>query len=273
VKILPSSFTLSEDLCSCSTAATAAAMDPFRAVQDEVTASFNSVQADIQKWQKLSTKSPKHEPMRQRIMSRVSELQVDLQDMQATIDIALKDPTKFALTPSELMARQSFVRDLQAHVNDSRDLLEPTPAAAGRLAAKAAVTNADRSDLFASRAGAAESGGTKRDQAAWADNEATLQQQQQHREAVIDNQDQELGVLGNALDRLGAMSKVINEELKTQGKELDALGGDMDQTSSKMKQAEDIMKKMLKQKDRGKFCAIFVLSVVLILLLYAVVAW
>ena len=100
-----------------------------------------------------------------------------------------------------------------------------------------------------------------------------MQQQQQQREAVIDNQDQELGVLGNALDRLGAMSKVINEELKTQGKELDALGGDMDQTSSKMKQAEDIMKKMLKQKDRGKFCAIFVLSIVLILLLYAVVAW
>merc|ERR1712185_538982 len=82
-------------------------------------------------------------------MSRVSELQVDLQDMQATIDIALKDPAKFALTPSELMSRQTFVRDLQAQVNDSRDLLEPTPAAAGRLAAKAAMNQADRNGLLA----------------------------------------------------------------------------------------------------------------------------
>ena len=33
------------------------------------------------------------------------------------------------------------------------------------------------------------------------------------------------------------------------------------------------MKKMLKKKDRGKFCAIVVLSLVLILLIYAVLAW
>lgn len=37
-----------------------------------------------------------------------------------------------------------------------------------------------------------------------------------------------------------------------------------------MRSAMGIMKKMLKSKDRGKFCAIFVLSAVLILLTMAV---
>ena len=40
-----------------------------------------------------------------------------------------------------------------------------------------------------------------------------------------------------------------------------------------MHQATDAMKKMLKRKDRWKICAILFLSVVLILLMYAVIAW
>ena len=33
------------------------------------------------------------------------------------------------------------------------------------------------------------------------------------------------------------------------------------------------MKKMLKKKDRGKLCAILVLTIVFIFLVYAVLAW
>jgi len=251
-----------------------AEVDPFRAVQEEVTAAADGIQKELTKFQKLPTKSPKHEPMRQRIMSKVSELQVDLQDMQATIDIALKDPAKFALTPSELMSRQTFVRDLQAQNNDARDMLDPT-VAAGRLQAKGAMQRVDRNELLCGNGDSSSPPATSRtrDQAAWADNENSLQQQQQQQQDLMSSQDQELGVLGGALDRLGAMGKTINEELKAQGKELDAFSSEVDDTSNKMTQATAVMKKMLKQKDRGKFCAILVLSLVLILLLYAVVAW
>lgn len=203
-------------------------VDPFRAVQEEVTQSFNSVQSEITKWQKLPAKSPKLEPARQRILSKLSELQVDLQDMQATIDIALKDPAKFALTPSELMTRQTFVRDLQAQTNDARDLLDPTPAAAGRLAAREAMNHVDRQGLLATASDAADSpsvtSGTRagRDHGAWADNEASIQSTQEQQQTVIEMQDAELGVLGGAIERLGVMGKTINEELKSQGKELDA---------------------------------------------------
>ena len=48
---------------------------------------------------------------------------------------------------------------------------------------------------------------------------------------------------------------------------------EVDTISDKMHHATAVMKKMLKQKDRGKYCAILVLSLVLVLLFYAVVAW
>ena len=72
---------------------------------------------------------------------------------------------------------------------------------------------------------------------------------------------------------MGEMGRVINQELRQQGKDLDAFGNEIDDVSGKMSHATAVMKKMLKNKDRGKLCAIVVLTIVLILLMYAVIAW
>ena len=261
-------------------------VDPFRAVQDEVSRQMADIQTEIVKWQRLPSKSPKHEPTRQRIVSSLSELQVDLQDMQATIDIALKDPAKFALTPSELMTRQTFVRDLQAQANDARDSLDPNAAAAanGRQGARATSSTAMGRDTLLSN-GAPRAALERQESwidstptstkpsAAHRDNDAALESTQQQQQMMMAEQDQELGVLGGALGRLGVMGKAMNDELRAQGRELDAFNEEVDQAGSKMSQATEAMKKMMKRKDRGKLCAILVLSLVLILLMYAVIAW
>lgn len=263
-------------------------VDPFRAVQDEVARQMADIQTEIVKWQRLPSKSPKHEPTRQRIVSSLSELQVDLQDMQATIDIALKDPAKFALTPSELMTRQTFVRDLQAQANDARDSLDPNAATAanGRQGARAtSSTHMGRDTLLSNGAEprcckTPESSSwtdstptSTKHSAACRDNEAALDSAQQQQQMIMETQDQELGVLGGALGRLGVMGKAMNDELRAQGRELDAFNEEVEQAGSKMSMATDAMKKMMKRKDRGKLCAILVLSIVLILLMYAVIAW
>ena len=51
---------------------------------------------------------------------------------------------------------------------------------------------------------------------------------------------------------------------------LDELNADVDDTQTRMHTAMGVMKKMLKQKDRGKFCCILVLSVVLFVLVFLV---
>jgi hypothetical protein len=286
------------------------AVDPFHSVQNEVSQQLDDIIAQIKKWKKLSSKSPKHEPTRQRILSSLSELQVDLQDMQATIDIALRDPGKFALTPSELMTRQTFVRDLQAQANDARDTLDPTIDSGRQGATPAGDSRNDRTALmeaggistdggWTSCESASKYSSTRREQSgAYRDNADSIATHQQQQQQQFAEQEQELGVLGGALDRLGNMGKVINDELKAQGRELDAMNEvgnrfshalacdtaltgrtlacwsqDVDSVSSRMHQATDAMKKMLKRKDRWKICAILVLSLVLILLMYAVIAW
>ena len=182
-----------------------AAVDPFRAVQDDVTSTLADIQGELSRWRKLPQKSPKWEPARQRIVASLSELQVDLQDMQATIDIALKDPAKFALTPSELMTRQDFVRDLQAQANDARDLVEAPRG--GGLQASAAAQRNDRQSLLTSStrfsdqsesSTAASAAQSAADHAAWADNEAAVAASQQQQEQIIRTQDAELGTIGTA---------------------------------------------------------------------------
>ena len=53
---------------------------------------------------------------------------------------------------------------------------------------------------------------------------------------------------------------------------IDELTSEVDATGSRMQKMNAIMKKMTKNKDRGKFCAILVLSLVLVLLCYFVLA-
>ena len=221
----------------------------------------------------MPAKSPKYEPARQKIQSALSELRVDLQDMQATVDIALKDPAKFNLTPSELMSRQEFVRDLQAQANDALDELEN---AAARLTARGNQQRNDRQTLLTSSTrasdepeGPSSSDAMSPSQArAWQDNEATIAASQQQQQQHIEEQDIELGNLGISVDRLGEMGRVIGDELRQQGRDLDTLNEEIDVTSDKMTYATNLMKKMLKKKDRGKLCAICGLSILLIILAY-----
>lgn len=247
-----------------------ASVDPFRAVQEDARAQFADVTAEIGRWQKLPPKSSKAEETRQSLLAALSDLQVDLQDMQATIDIALRDPAKFALTPSELMARQSFVRDLQAEANDARDLLQ----AGGRA-------RSDRQNLLSAASDGDGGGSSSRAEsraesraraqaAARADNQNALAGQQQQQEQIIEEQEQELTVLSSSLGRLDEMGRTINTELKRQGHDLEEFAQEVEGTRSMMAEATSRMNKMLKRKDKGRLCTIVVLTFVLILLCYLV---
>ena len=213
-------------------------VDPFRAVQEEVSRGLQDIQSQVVKWQKLTSKSPKYEPSRQQILSSLAELQVDLQDMQRTIDMALKDPAKWALTPSELMSRQTFVRDLQAQANDARDTLDPSPIPSGRQGSGRFDSQGPGCGLCAgsSTGGASSSSGASQS-AAQSDNDAMLGASQQQQHEIIAVQEQELGVLSSSLDRLGHMGKVMNEEMRAQGRELELFTSEVDSASSKMTQA------------------------------------
>ena len=65
---------------------------------------------------------------------------------------------------------------------------------------------------------------------------------------MVAEQDDNLGMLSSTMTRLGQMGLAIKDELIAQGRALDELTDEVDSTSSKMKQAQQVMTKLLKSK-------------------------
>ena len=77
-------------------------------------------------------------------------------------------------------------------------------------------------------------------------------------------------MLSTSLGRLDEMGRVINTELRKQGADLDEFTQEVEASRSMMADATAKMNKMLKRKDKGKLCAILLLTFVLIGLCYMV---
>ena len=75
-----------------------------------------------------------------------------------------------------------------------------------------------------------------------------------------------------SISRIKSLGTEMNDELVTQKRMINDLESQVDTASDAMASLKDKMKERAKHKDRGKFCTIMVLTVVLILLMYAVIS-
>lgn len=104
------------------------------------------------------------------------------------------------------------------------------------------------------------------------DNDRFIRNQKQQTQEMIHRQDESLDQLGQAVDRLGHISRSVNEELKEQNVMLDHLEKDMTVASSNMDQVQKMLGKLLKTKDGCQIWTIVVLALILIILV-ALVIW
>ncbi len=111
--------------------------------------------------------------------------------------------------------------------------------------------------------------------AAAAENTRFIKSQKQQTQEMIEIQDQNLGHLGAAVDRLGEIGREINTEVKDQGRLLDHLGNEVDDASGRMTTVQGALEKLLKTKDGCQIWTIVILGVVLVLLgeCFSVVLW
>ena len=65
-----------------------------------------------------------------------------------------------------------------------------------------------------------------------------------------------------------SLRRAYRTRAHAQGAALDELTEDVDQTQGRMATATAVMKKLAKSKDNGKLCAILVLSIILIALVF-----
>jgi hypothetical protein len=98
------------------------------------------------------------------------------------------------------------------------------------------------------------------------DNNRFITDQRQLTKQTINQQDEQLGHLGVAVDRLGAIGRDVNQELKEQNVMIDALETDLDDAGNKMNVVMASLSKLLKTKDGCQIWTIVILALILIIL-------
>ena len=236
--------------------------DPFLVVeQDLVQNQLSQLGASLTQW-RLANKGEKQN-LGEKLSAMIQELQLDLSDLEETVQIASNDPQKFDLDERELQRRKVFIQNAQQQVFDARDEVQdrpmPTPQSA-RAERRGLLGETSSSTRDVEMTPAPYSNRTNQ----------MIQMEMEKQQAAELEQDRELSALSGIMDRLGKMGRAINEELKQQGSMIDELTADVDMTQGRMNAAMSVVKKMLKSNDRGKYCAILILTVVLVILVVLV---
>lgn len=195
----------------------------------------------------------------------VKELLVELRAVQGIADELLSGPlealgrsARSALEAQEVEARRSNIRAVKAMLADIKGKVESPDSA--------------RAELFA---GGGSNGGRARGGGAAA---AAGARQGMHDAAesgdgavqamMVAEQDEVLEDISVMLGRLKHKGELIQTELRHQDVLITGLMTDVDHTQSRLDRVTAQINVLLKNKDKGKFCTIFSLVIILLILFY-----
>ncbi|VDD79797.1 unnamed protein product [Mesocestoides corti] len=265
-------------------------LDPFYVVRDEVIKSLTQAQVEYEAWKhEVVAKSVNIKPAEMALRETIKNIDWDLEDLQETVLIVEKNPTKFYISGEELRSRQRFLQEVKSVVKDVKDqLYDPSGLISGNHkrinfdvpnTVKVSPTRVSGMNgksslaLPGSAKPASDSGFTqdlkRRSEHPGMDAPGLLADQQ----AMLKEQDEHLDQLGSSISRLKQMSHRIGGELGDQVALLDEFGEEMASTESRMDSALRRASRLLHiDSSRSQWYAIggLLLILFIILLLFAV---
>ncbi|KAJ1419332.1 soluble NSF attachment protein receptor, partial [Ochromonadaceae sp. CCMP2298] len=228
--------------------------DPFYTVRDNVHAQVERLKVRHDKFQQLckttdTSADAEFKDLRKNLVKELRTAEKDLKGLQGAVEMIEKNRGKFPLiTDNELTNRRAFTGDTKTSIAAVRSGLDSV-----------AVRQKIDSDLSK---GVAEYSTNPMAN----DNAAFVSGQSQRTQHMIQQQDESLESLGQAVDRLGTIGRDINEEVREQSVLLDSLGNEVDEAGAKMDVVTASLSKLLKTKDNCQIWTIVFLTFVLILL-------
>jgi len=108
------------------------------------------------------------------------------------------------------------------------------------------------------------------DKEAAADNKRFIGDETQKQAMIMAEQDTQLDSISSTVSRIKDISLEINSELKVQDKLIDDIGEQTDSAAGQMRNSMKALTKLAKDSDNGKLCVIFVLTLILVGLCYAI---
>jgi len=239
-----------------------ASRDPFYSVKDKVTGLVNKLRSDFSTFATLSTRSSDFQSLSAQLKQQLSAVEVDLNDLAQTIIIVEQNRPRFpSITEAELNIRKQFVNETKSALQTWNDQLKRAINKSTAEQRRALMDQPSTSNRFS---GAMNNASTRA-----GDDFVSSSAQQQAQ--LYKQQDVVLEDMDAALARLSNISQDITSELVEQDHMLTEVDESMDEAKGSMNNVIKKMDKLLGQSDKGRYCCIATLVVVVIILLAVLV--
>ncbi|CAG5129924.1 unnamed protein product [Candidula unifasciata] len=232
--------------------------DPFFVVKDEVQKALVVVRNLFSRWRELQenggvSSREEFEYTTNELRNSLRSIEWDLEDLEET----------FKISEYELQERRNFVDKTKTTVRDMKSQIS-------------SPNNGQRDDSRSKKNLFSTSNGpktpqdkyTRLDEEMEQANQRYISDTQQQQKLLLRTQDEQLDMIGSSVGVLKNMSQQIGSELEDQNILLDEFHHEMDNTESKMDQTmKKLAKVMHMSNDRRQWCAIGVLSLVLLIII------
>ena len=81
---------------------------------------------------------------------------------------------------------------------------------------------------------------------------------------LVREQDEQIKMLASSVERVQGMAVRVNEELSEQNRLISELDDDVEKTDSNMRMLNTKLRNLAQDQDRGKYCLILVLLIILV---------
>lgn len=235
-------------------------VDPFYTVRENVNSQIERIKSRQGKFQQLAKSvdtsvNNEFKDLKKSISKEMRAVDKDIKGLRGAIEMIENNRNKFPhITDVELDNRKNFVQTALNTLAEMKESMES-------VAIRKKMDDDAKQYEMASKLDNSDAG-----------NEKFVNQSKQTTMKLIEQQDQNLEQLGVAVDRLGAIGKEINEEVREQSVLLDSLGNEIDDAADRMNVVQAALAKLLKTQDGCKIWTIVILTLILVLLI-ALVIW
>ncbi|XP_077301813.1 syntaxin 6 [Arctopsyche grandis] len=253
--------------------------DPFFMVKEEVFKALNKTRGLYLRWLELSSTpasnacgAPPSAPADAdwtctELRNALRSIEWDLEDLDDTIGIVEKNPSKFKIDNKELTNRKNFIEATRLEVKDMKDKMNSNRSRERDRTSRQALMEGSTSvpprhstTKYFKLENQLDSP-SRYDDRFFNENSAAQQR-------MLDSQDEQLNVINHSIGSLKSVSRQIGIELDEQTVMLDDFNSELENTDSKL---DTTMKKVAKvfhmSNDRRQWIAIGVLSVILVVVL------
>lgn len=233
--------------------------DPYYVARDEVQTSLRKLVEQQTEWRALlqrenTAKSKRFKDLHTDIAAELKEIESDLKDIEDTIKMVEDNRARFSIDDAEVNSRRDFVKHGRMKVKEGQDEMQ-------RAQSK---IESDKREYLRLQEQQQASHVTH-------ENEKFLRGHKQEQEQIMAQQDEHLGELSKAAERLGNTAVVINQELQEHNKLLQELDEDIDRETEKLNFVMKRIGKLMKTSDRKELCLILALSALFVFLLFLVI--